>query len=160
MICKARWVIQNKTNEQIKITAKQGPWFLTTAYLWLSFQKRRLGERRLHSHVKSSTWPWKLSQFWMSLLWKEFQLLHVQFIYLDLSRYCLLVNNVSDSKQKGRYCMNTVFYYRSKDINTTSFNQGFCCIHHLWNFIWQNLTHPSARLLFLAWRPGGACRSI
>ena len=52
---KARWVIQNKTNEQIKITAKQGPWFLTNPYLWLSFQKRRLGERRLHSHVKSST---------------------------------------------------------------------------------------------------------
>ena len=101
LICKARWVIQNKTNEQIKITAKQGPWFLTTAYLWLSFQNRRLGERRLHSHVKSSTWPWKLSQSWMSLLWKEFQVWHVQFIFLDLSRYCLLVDNVSDSKQKG-----------------------------------------------------------
>ena len=55
LICKAIWLIQIKTNEQIKITAKEGPWFLTTAYLWLSFQKRRLGERRLHSHVISST---------------------------------------------------------------------------------------------------------
>ena len=46
--------------------------------------------------------------------------------------------------------MNTVFYYRYKEINTTLFNQGFYQLFI--KVLTRNLIHPSIRLLFLAWR--------